>query len=318
MERFKALRIHREDGRIQARLDQIGLDDLSPGEVVVRVAWSGINYKDALAATGTSPILRRYPLVGGIDLAGEVVSSADARYKPGQKVLVTGCGLSETHDGGYAEYARVQGDWLIELPPGMSERDAMALGTAGFTAAFAIHRMEENAQRPDGGPIVVTGATGGVGSLAINMLAGRGYEVVAVSGKADAEPYLRELGAARVLRRADLDLGARPLEKALWAGAVDNVGGEIMTWLTGSVELKTTVMPFILRGVSLLGINSVATPRATRLAVWKRIATDLRPTKLDRIATRVVDLADLTTFFGGYLSGGVIGRTLVRIRPDAV
>jgi acrylyl-CoA reductase (NADPH) len=333
MERFKALRIHREDGRIQARLDQIGLDDLSPGEVVVRVAWSGINYKDALAATGTSPILRRYPLVGGIDLAGEVVSSADARYKPGQKVLVTGCGLSETHDGGYAEYARVQGDWLIELPPGMSERDAMALGTAGFTAAFAIHRMEENAQRPDGGPIVVTGATGGVGSLAINMLAGRGYEVVAVSGKADAEPYLRELGAARVLRRADLDLGARPLEKALWAGAVDNVGGEILTWLTrtvdfwgniasiglaGSVELKTTVMPFILRGVSLLGINSVATPRATRLAVWKRIATDLRPTKLDRIATRVVDLADLTTFFGGYLSGGVIGRTLVRIRPDAV
>jgi NADPH2:quinone reductase len=329
MERFKALRIHREDGRIQARLEQIGLDDLSPGEAVVRVAWSGINYKDALAATGTSPILRRYPLVGGIDLAGEVVSSADARYKPGQKVLVTGCGLSETHDGGYAEYARLQGEWLIELPPGMSERDAMALGTAGFTAALAIHRMEENGQRPEGGPIVVTGATGGVGSIAINMLAGRGYEVVAVSGKADAEPYLRELGAARMLRRADLDLGSRPLEKALWAGAVDNVGGEILTWLTrtvdfwgniasiglaGSAELKTTVMPFILRGVSLLGINSVATPRATRLAVWKRIATDLRPAKLDRIVTRVVDLDDLTTVFGGYLSGGVTGRTLVRIR----
>lgn len=333
MERFKALRIHREDGRIQARLEQIGLDDLSPGEVVVRVAWSGINYKDALAATGTSPILRRYPLVGGIDLAGEVVSSADARYKPGQKVLVTGCGLSETHDGGYAEYARLPGDWLIELPPGVSERDAMALGTAGFTAALAIHRMEENAQRPEGGPIVVTGATGGVGSIAINMLAGRGYEVVAVSGKADAEPYLRELGAARVLRRADLDLGSRPLEKALWAGAVDNVGGEILTWLTrtvdfwgniasiglaGSAELKTTVMPFILRGVSLLGINSVATPRATRLTVWKRIATDLRPAKLDRIVTRVVDLDDVATVVGAYLSGGVTGRTLVRIRPDPV
>jgi NADPH2:quinone reductase len=333
MERFKALRIHREDGRIQARLEEIGLDDLSPGEVVVRVAWSGINYKDALAATGTSPILRRYPLVGGIDLAGEVVSSADARFQPGQKVLVTGCGLSETHDGGYAEYARLQGDWLIELPPGMSERDAMALGTAGFTAALAIHRMEENAQRPEGGPIVVTGATGGVGSIAINMLAGRGYEVVAVSGKAEAEPYLREIGAARVLRRGDLDLGSRPLEKALWAGAVDNVGGEILTWLTrtvdfwgniasiglaGSAELKTTVMPLILRGVSLLGINSVATPRATRLAVWKRIATDLRPTKLDRIATRVVDLDDLTEVLGGYLAGGVTGRTVVRIRPGAV
>ncbi len=333
MERFKALRIHREDGRIQARLEQIGLDDLSPGEAVVRVAWSGINYKDALAATGTSPILRRYPLVGGIDLAGEVVSSTDARYKPGQRVLVTGCGLSETHDGGYAEYARLQGEWLIELPPGMSERDAMALGTAGFTAALAIHRMEENGQRPEGGPIVVTGATGGVGSIAINMLAGRGYEVVAVSGKADAEPYLRELGAARMLRRADLDLGSRPLEKALWAGAVDNVGGEILTWLTrtvdfwgniasiglaGSAELKTTVMPFILRGVSLLGINSVATPRATRLEVWKRIATDLRPAKLDRIVTRVVDLDDLTTVFGAYLSGGVTGRTLVRIRRGPV
>ena len=237
MKTFKALRIHRDDGRIQARFDDIGLDDLSPGEVVVRVGWSGINYKDALAATGTSPILRRYPLVGGIDLAGEVVSSTDARYTSGQKVLVTGCGLSETHDGGYAEYARVAGDWLIELPAGMSEREAMTLGTAGFTAALAIHRMEQNAQRPDGGPIVVTGASGGVGSIAVNMLAGRGYEVVAVSGKADAEPYLRELGAARVLNRTDIDLGSRPLEKTQWAGAIDNVGGDLLTWLTRTTNL---------------------------------------------------------------------------------
>ena len=332
MNTFKALRIHREDGRIAARFDQIGLDDLSPGDVVVRVGWSGINYKDALAATGTSPILRRYPLVGGIDFAGEVVTSTDARFAPGQKVLVTGCGLSETHDGGYAEYARVPGDWLIELPPGMTERDAMTLGTAGFTAALAIHRMEQNAQRPDGGPVVVTGASGGVGSIAINMLAGRGYEVVAVSGKADAEPYLRELGAARVLVRAGLDLGSRPLEKPLWAGAVDNVGGELLTWLTrtvdfwgniasiglaGSAELKTTVMPFILRGVSLLGINSVATPRATRLEVWKRIGTDLRPSKLDRIATRVVDLDELPGAFGDLLKAQVTGRTLVRISAGA-
>jgi acrylyl-CoA reductase (NADPH) len=330
MNTFKALRIHRDDGRIHARFEQISLDDLSPGEVVVRVGWSTINYKDALAATGTAPILRRYPLVGGIDLSGEVVSSTDARYAPGQKVLVTGCGLSETHDGGYAEYARVPGDWLVELPPGMDEADAMKIGTAGFTAAFGIHRMEQNGQRPDGGPIAVTGATGGVGSIAVNMLAGRGYEVVAVSGKPDAEAYLRELGAARVLARQDIDLGSRPMEKALWAGAIDNLGGEVLTWLTrtvdywgniasiglaASAELHTTVMPFILRGVSILGINSVATPRASRLEVWKRIVTDLKPAKLDRIANRVVDFADLSAQFDDYLKGRVMGRTVVRIRP---
>ncbi len=330
MKTFKALRIHRDDGRIHARFEQISLDDLSPGEVVVRVGWSTINYKDALAATGTAPILRRYPLVGGIDLSGEVVSSTDARYAPGQKVLVTGCGLSETHDGGYAEYARVPGDWLVELPPGMDEADAMKIGTAGFTAAFGIHRMEQNGQRPDGGPIVVTGATGGVGSIAVNMLAGRGYEVVAVSGKPDAEAYLRELGAARVLARQDIDLGSRPMEKALWAGAIDNLGGEVLTWLTrtvdywgniasiglaASAELHTTVMPFILRGVSILGINSVATPRASRLEVWNRIATDLKPAKLDRIANRVVDFADLPAQFDDYLKGRVMGRAIVRIGP---
>jgi acrylyl-CoA reductase (NADPH) len=330
MDTFKALRIHRDDGRIHARFEQISLNDLSPGEVVVRVGWSTINYKDALAATGTAPILRRYPLVGGIDLSGEVVSSTDARYAPGQKVLVTGCGLSETHDGGYAEYARVPGDWLVELPPGMDEADAMKIGTAGFTAAFGIHRMEQNGQRPDGGPIAVTGATGGVGSIAVNMLAGRGYEVVAVSGKPDAEAYLRELGAARVLARQDIDLGSRPMEKALWAGAIDNLGGEVLTWLTrtvdywgniasiglaASAELHTTVMPFILRGVSILGINSVATPRASRLEVWNRIATDLKPARLDRIANRVVDFADLPAQFDDYLKGRVMGRTVVRIRP---
>jgi acrylyl-CoA reductase (NADPH) len=330
MDTFKALRIHRDDGRIHARFEQISLNDLSPGEVVVRVGWSTINYKDALAATGTAPILRRYPLVGGIDLSGEVVSSTDARYAPGQKVLVTGCGLSETHDGGYAEYARVPGDWLVELPPGMDEADAMKIGTAGFSAAFGIHRMEQNGQRPDGGPIAVTGATGGVGSIAVNMLAGRGYEVVAVSGKPDAEAYLRELGAARVLARQDIDLGSRPMEKALWAGAIDNLGGEVLTWLTrtvdyggniasiglaASAELHTTVMPFILRGVSILGINSVATPRASRLEVWNRIATDLKPARLDRIANRVVDFADLPAQFDDYLKGRVMGRTVVRIRP---
>jgi NADPH2:quinone reductase len=328
MRPFIAFRIHRVDGRVEARFDTVTLDDLTPGDVVVRVNYSDINYKDALAATGTSPILRKYPLAGGIDLAGEVVTSSDARYAPGQKVLVTGCGLSETQDGGYAEYSRLHGDWVIPLPAGMSEHDAMKLGTAGFTAALAIHRMEQNGQAPTKGPVVVTGATGGVGSIAINMLAGRGYEVVAVTGKPGADDYLRELGAARVLRRQDIELGARPLEAAQWSGAVDNVGGELLTWLTrtvdfwgniasiglaGSYELKTTVMPFILRGVNLLGINSSATPRDVRVAVWNRIATDLRPTKIDRIADRLVRFDELPAQFADYMEGTVTGRTVVKI-----
>jgi NADPH2:quinone reductase len=328
MPTFRAYRIHRNDGKIAARFDQVALDDLTPGDVVVRVNYSDINYKDALAATGTAPILRKYPLVGGIDLAGEVVSSADARYAPGQRVLVTGCGLSETQDGGYAEYARVPGDSVISLPAGLTEQDAMRLGTAGFTAALAIHRMEQNGQTPAKGPIVVTGATGGVGSLAINMLAGLGYEVVAVSGKPEADEYLRGLGAVRVLRRQEIDLGSKPMEAVQWAGAIDNVGGDLLTWLTrtvdfwgniasiglaGSHELKTTVLPFILRGVNLLGINSVATPRDVRLVVWERIATDLRPAKLDRIADKLVTFDELPAQFDDYIRGRVTGRTVVRI-----
>jgi acrylyl-CoA reductase (NADPH) len=325
---LRAYRIHREGKQIQARFDQVALDELTPGDVVVRVRYSGINYKDALAATGTAPILRKYPLVGGIDLAGDVVSSSDPRFTVGQQVLVTGCGLSETQDGGYAEYARVQGDWAIPLPAGLTAADAMKLGTAGFTAALAIHRMEQNGQRPGNGPVVVTGATGGVGSLAINMLAGLGYEVVAVTGKPDADDYLRELGAARILRRQDIDLGTRPMEAATWAGAIDNVGGEVLTWLTRTVdfwgniasvglaashELHTTVMPFILRGVSLLGINSVATPRPLRLEVWQRLAGDLKPARLDRITTRTVGFDELPAQFDAYIQGKVTGRTLVRI-----
>jgi acrylyl-CoA reductase (NADPH) len=328
MNKFRAFRIHELDGRIESRIDTLALDDLGPGEVVVRVRWSDINYKDALAATGAGRILRRYPLVGGIDLAGEVVSSSDPRYVAGQQVLVTGCGLSESHDGGYAEYARVAGDWVIPLPAGLDACDAMKLGTAGFTAALAVHRMEQNGQAPGNGPVVVTGATGGVGSLAIDMLAGRGYEVVAVSGKAGADDYLRGLGAARILRRQDIDPGKRPMEKALWAGAIDNLGGDLLAWLTRTVdqwgniasvglaagaELKTTVMPFILRGVNLLGINSVYTPRELRLAVWARLAGDLRPRHLDAICTKVVDLDALPAQFDDYLKGRVIGRTVVKI-----
>jgi len=325
---FTAFRIHSEGGKIAARFEPVTLDDLAAGEVVIRVSHSDINYKDALAATGAGRILRRYPLVGGIDLAGVVEASSEARYRAGDAVLVTGCGLSETHDGGYAQFARVPGDWVIPMPEGLDAFTAMALGTAGFTAALAIHRMEQNGQSPAGGPIAVTGASGGVGSIAVDMLAARGYRVVAVSGKAAAADYLKELGAAEVLARQDLNLGSRPLENARFAGALDNVGGEALAWLTrtvdfwgniasigmtGSAELKTTVMPFILRGVSLLGINSSATRREMRLAVWKRIATDLRPRHLARIVTRTIAFDELPGAFAAYLEGAVTGRTVVRI-----
>lgn len=325
MEGFRAFRIHQQG---DSRLETIGLDSLSDGDVVVRVRYSTINYKDALAATGAGKILRRYPLVGGIDLSGEVVTSTDPAFTPGQKVLVNGTGLSETHDGGYAEYARLQADQLVPIPAGLDEFQVMAIGTAGYTAALAIHRMEQNGQRPELGEIVVTGATGGVGSLAIDMLAGRGYEVAAVTGKESATEYLRKLGAARVLLRDKIDLGKRPMEEAQFAGAIDNVGGELLTWLTrtmsfwgniasiglaASPELKTTVMPFILRGVSLLGINSVYTPRAMRLEVWQRLASDLKPRHLDSIVTRTIDFDALPTAFDAYLKGSVVGRTVVRI-----
>ena len=328
MKNFRAFRIHSDGGRISARFESLSLEDLAAGEVVIRVTHSDINYKDALAATGAGKILRRYPLVGGIDLAGVVESSADARIRPGEAVLVTGCGLSETHDGGYAELARVLADWVIPMPPGLDAATAMALGTAGFTAALAIHRMERNGQEPGGGPIAVTGATGGVGSLAIDMLSVRGYRVVALTGKAESTPYLTSLGAAEVLLREGLDLGSRPLEAARFGGAIDNLGGEVLAWLTRTVdfwgniasiglasspELKTTVMPFILRGVSLIGINSSATRRDLRLAVWQRIATDLKPRHLARIVTRTIAFDELPGAFPAYLDGRVTGRTVVRI-----
>ena len=328
MQPFKAYRIHQENGAIVARFERLTLDDLTAGDVVIRVHYSSINYKDALAATGAGRILRKYPLNGGIDLAGEVVSTTDARYQVGQQVLVTGCSLSETVDGGYAEYARVVGDSVIPLPRGIDLRQSMALGTAGFTAALAIHRMEHNGLRPKRGPVIVTGATGGVGSIAVDMLAGRGYEVVAVSGKTEQDDYLRQLGAARILRRQEIDYGKRPLEAAQWAGAIDNVGGEMLTWLTrtmdfwgsiasiglaGGHELNTTVMPFILRGVNLLGINSSATLRETRLEVWRRIASDLKPRHFDLLVTRSISLGDLPGAFGDYLEGRVTGRTVVSI-----
>jgi NADPH2:quinone reductase len=257
-----------------------------------------------------------------------VESSSDERYRKGDAVLVTGCGLSETVDGGYSQYARIKGDSVIPMPPGLDALKAMSLGTAGFTAALAIHRMEHNGQAPEKGPICVTGATGGVGSIVIDMLAGRGYEVVAVTGKKESIEYLKTLGASKVLLRGEINLGSRPLEAAQFAGAVDNVGGEILTWLTrtvdfwgsiasiglaGSAKLETTVMPFILRGVNLLGINSSATLRDLRLKVWERIATDLKPRRLDEIVTRTIGFDELPGAFDVYLKGGTTGRTVVKI-----
>jgi acrylyl-CoA reductase (NADPH) len=328
MHSFRAFRIHQEDRKVVSRLETIRLDDLNEGEVVVKVRYSTINYKDALAATGAGKILRRYPLVGGIDLSGEVVSSTDPQFQPGQKVLVTGSELSETRDGGYAEYARLKSDAVVPIPAGLDEFQAMALGTAGYTAALAIHRMEQNGQQPQQGEVVVTGATGGVGSIAVDMLAARGYQVVAVTGKESSIDYLRRLGAARVLLRDQINTGSRPLEEAQFAGAIDNLGGEVLAWLmrtvkfcgniasvglAASAELKTTVMPFILRGVSLLGINSVYTPRALRLEVWNRLATDLKPRHLDSIVTRTIEFDELPAAFDAYLKAGIVGRTVVRI-----
>jgi len=328
MSTFKAFRIHETAGKISPKFDDLTLDALTPGEVVIDVQFSDINYKDALAATGVGRILRRYPLVGGIDLAGIVQSSGDARYQRGDAVLVTGCGLSETVDGGYAEVARVAAESVIPMPAGLDTFRAMALGTAGFTAALAIHRMERNGQTPGRGAIVVTGATGGVGSLAIDMLAARGYEVIAVSGKPESSGYLESLGASKIVPRGDFQLGSRPLEATRYAGAIDSVGGDMLAGLTrqmdfwgniasvglaGGMELKTTVLPFILRGVNLLGINSSATPRAERLEVWQRIATDLAPRHLERIAHRTIPFAELPGAFRAYIDGKVTGRTVVKI-----
>ncbi|MGQ0384764.1 MAG: oxidoreductase [Gammaproteobacteria bacterium] len=328
MKPFKAFRIHERDGKIVAGFESLRLEELTPGDVVIRVRYSSINYKDALAATGAGRILRKYPLNGGIDLAGEVESSADQRYRPGEPVLVTGCGLSEGVDGGYSEYARVAGDSVMRLPAGIDLAESMAIGTAGFAAALAIHRMEHNGQAPAKGPIVVTGASGGVGSIAVDLLAGRGYEVVAVSGKPEADEYLKALGAAKILRRQEIDLGKRPMDATRWAGAIDNVGGELLSWLTrtvdywgniasiglaGSPRLETTVLPFILRGINLLGINSSATPRDLRLTVWQRLASDLRPRHLDRLVTRTLPFDELPGAFDDYLKGRVQGRTVVKI-----
>jgi NADPH2:quinone reductase len=328
MKKFKAYRIHSRQGQICSRFENLTLKQLTPGDVIIKSVYSNINYKDALAATGKGTILKKFPLVGGVDVAGIVESSDDERFITGEQVLVCGAGLSETMDGGYAEYVRIPGDFVIQLPDGLSLFQAIAIGTAGFTAALAINQMQLNGQTPDKGPVAVTGATGGVGSFAIDMLSGLSYEVAAISGKQDQIAYLESLGASKVLSRQDLSMGSRPLEKSLWAGAIDCVGGELLSWLTrtvqpkgniavigltGGITLNTTVMPFILRGINLLGINSVFCPYTLKNKIWQRLASELKPQHLDKIVTAIIPFEQLPEMFEAYIQGKVTGRTVVNI-----
>ena len=326
---FPAFRILGEaDGEWRAGIEDVSLDALSPGEVVIRGEWSSVNYKDALAGSGQGRILRKLPLIGGIDVAGTVVHSDSDAFSPGDEVLVTGCGQSETRDGGYAGHVRAETGSVVRLPRGLSLRDAMILGTAGFTAALALLRMQRLGQHPEMGPIVVTGASGGVGSIAINVLTQAGYEVHAITGKLDHLDFLTQLGARQVISREKLYWGQRPLETARWAGALDGVGGEMLEGLTrvigpggniatygmaGGHELHTTVMPFILRGVSLIGISASNASRADRETVWEKLAGPWRPPQLETICTREISLPELPHAFETLLAGQAVGRTIVRL-----
>ena len=327
MEKFNAYRIFEENGKSQGRLVEMTLDELDPGEVVIKVAYSSVNFKDALAGTGAAKIVRRHPCVGGIDSSGTVVSSSDARFKAGDAVICTSYDFAMAHDGGYAACARVPADWVVPLPAGLTLFDAMALGTAGYTSGLAVHLLEHNGMTPGKGKVVVNGATGGCASLAIDMLAGLGYAVTAVTGKTAEHAYLKEIGAAEIAGREILKLGARPLEKGVWAAAFDSVGGEQLSALTrcmqqhgliasfgnaGGIELNTTVLPFILRGVRLIGVDSGYTPMDIRRRVWERLATDLNPRHLKNIV-RTIELDQLPATFAAMLRQETKGRIVVVI-----
>ena len=325
---FKALLIEEQEGKVRSGLVDFDEGLLDAGNVTIRTAYSSVNYKDALAATGAGKIIRRFPCIGGIDLAGTVIESGDPRFKPGDEVIATSFDIGVAHHGGYAEIARVPGDWVVPLPAGLSLFEAMALGTAGFTAALGVVRMEENGLTPAKGPVIVTGATGGVGSLAVDMLARAGYHVVALTGKESEADYLRSLGAAEVMLRQELDLQKiRPLDRGRWAGAVDNLGGDVLAWiastmlqggtiasigLAASMTLNTTVAPFILRGVSLLGIDSGYIGEPYRSGVWQRLAGDLRPPHLATMA-RQIGLDELPATFAEFIAGRAKGRVVVKV-----
>src|SRR5690625_1390677 len=326
IDNFRAFRIHDDDDGYHAGIESLTLDDLSPGEVVIKTAYSSVNYKDALAGTGKGKILRQFPLVGGIDVAGHVVASTDSAFKEGDAVLCTGCGLSETRDGGYAQYARLPAQWTIPLPAGLSLREAMILGTAGFTAALGLYRMRENRQTPERGPIAVTGATGGVGMLAVDIYSQAGFDVHAVSGKQARFDFLRQLGASQCLGRDAIDVAGKPMASSRFGGAMDTVGGDMLAsllastaaygnvascGLAASARLPTTVMPFIIRGVSLLGVASAGTARDIRHAVWQHLASDWKPAHLADIHTGTATLDTLPAVFDTMLAGDSFGRTLV-------
>ena len=331
MQKFSAFRIHSDEEKTRAGIEQLSIDDLCKGEIVIHVKYSSINYKDALAGTGKAKILRRSPLVGGIDLAGEVVESTNGDFVQGDKVLVNGSGLSETHDGGYAEFARVPADWVVPLPANLTLAQSMIIGTAGFTAALCVHLLEHNNQLMDDGPIVVTGASGGVGSFAINILHKLGYETVAVTGKETAHDYLYELGASKVVGRGKIDIGDGVLEKTRWAGAIDNVGGDTLSalvratkpWgnvvsvgIAGGVKFELSAMPFIIRGVNLLGVSSSNCPQALRKLIWNRLGHDLHPEQITKIHSQTVKLEDLPEMFEKLLNNEIQGRTLVEIGSE--
>ncbi len=324
---FKAFRISQTNDRVSGSVVDAALDELTPGDVVIKARYSSVNYKDALAATGAAKILRKMPLIGGIDVAGTVESSTDSRFKPGDQVVVTGYDLGVANDGGYSAYVRVPADWIVKLPPSLTPFEAMALGTAGFTAALSMIRLEQNGLKPGAGPVVVTGATGGVGSIAVAILAGLGYDVTAVTGKDSEHAYLESLGAKTVLARSAIERIPGPIGKATWAGAVDPVGGDVLAWLaktmayggsiansglTGGIEVHTSVIPFILRGVNWLGIDSVMCPMPMRLEVWRRLASDMKPSTLTSIA-REIPLTGLPDAFATLASGGARGRFVVNV-----
>jgi putative YhdH/YhfP family quinone oxidoreductase len=327
-EHFNAFRIHNDESGYRSSLETITAGDLGDGDVTIEVAWSGINYKDALAATGKAKILRTYPLIGGIDVAGTVIESASEDFKPGDQVLANGSGLSEDRNGGWTEYLRLPAEIVVPLPAGLSMREAMGLGTAGFTAAMSLYRMEANGQNPDMGPIVVTGASGGVGTVAINLLSHAGYEVHAITGKVEEFDWLEQLGARQCISRHDLHWGQQPLEQPTWAGCIDNVGGEMLAgisrvidlWgnivccgMAGHHTLNTTVFPLILRGVSLLGVSSANCPIVTRKMLWNRLAEEWKPPKLDEIIRNEVGLDGLEQVFDSMMKGESRGRTIVKV-----
>jgi acrylyl-CoA reductase (NADPH) len=324
---FKAIRIDKADKGTTASLTQFDENELMDGDVTVRIEWSDLNYKDGLALTGKSPVIRRFPMIAGIDFAGTVEQSANSAWKPGDKVICTGWGMGETHLGAYAEKARVKGDWLVGLPAGMSPRQSMAIGTAGFTAMLAVLALEKHGVGPASGPVIVTGAAGGVGSVATAVLSKLGYQVIASTGRLSEAPYLNSLGATDVIDRKELSAAPRPLGKERWAGGVDSVGSTTLAnvvsmtkyggavaacGLAAGMDLPSSVAPFILRGVCLLGIDSVMCPLPLRKLAWERLAKDLDPEKLTEITDEIA-LDEVIDFGAKILDGQVRGRIVVKI-----